>query len=84
MNLSPLESENGQISPAAEKAITDSLGLISELSKQLRTMSHLLHPPLLTAQTGPKVTVQSSGARDSTGRIVLVADLDRYELGGAP
>jgi hypothetical protein len=26
MNLSPLESGNGQISPAAEKAITESLG----------------------------------------------------------
>jgi signal transduction histidine kinase len=30
-----------------EKAIRESLGLISELSKQLRTISYLLHPPLL-------------------------------------
>ncbi|PYX56355.1 MAG: hypothetical protein DMG76_15070 [Acidobacteria bacterium] len=47
MNLSPLQLGNGQIPHAAGKAITESLGLINELSKQLRTTSHLLHPPLL-------------------------------------
>ena len=47
MNLVPLESMNGQMPARAAKAITESLDLISELSKQLRTVSHLLHPPLL-------------------------------------
>src|SRR6266568_1563932 len=47
MNLSPLESENGRIGPIAAKAIKESLSLISELSRELRTISYLLHPPLL-------------------------------------
>ena len=47
MNLSPLESENGKIPPHAAKAIKESLGLIKDLSNQLRTISYLLHPPLL-------------------------------------
>jgi PAS domain S-box-containing protein len=47
MNLSPLENENGGISPTAAKAIKESLDLIDGLSRELRTISHLLHPPLL-------------------------------------
>ena len=47
MNLSPLESENGRLSPAAARAIQESLDLIEGLSRELRTMSHLLHPPML-------------------------------------
>ena len=47
MNLTPLESENGKIPPRAAKAIKESLGLIKDLSNQLRTISYLLHPPLL-------------------------------------
>jgi PAS domain S-box-containing protein len=47
MNLSPLESENGRIGPIAARAIKESLSLISGLSRELRTISHLLHPPLL-------------------------------------
>jgi two-component system NarL family sensor kinase len=47
MNLSPLDSENGRIGPTAAKAIKESLSLISGLSRELRTISHLLHPPLL-------------------------------------
>ena len=47
MNLLPLESENGKTPARFHKAIKDSLALIEELSQQLRTISHLLHPPLL-------------------------------------
>jgi two-component system NarL family sensor kinase len=47
MNLAPLESANGQIPPAGAKAIKESLGLVDDLSKELRTISHLLHPPML-------------------------------------
>jgi len=47
MNLGPLESEDGRIGPIAAKAIKESLSLISGLSRELRTISHLLHPPLL-------------------------------------
>ncbi len=47
MNLSPLESENGRIGPIAAKAIKESLSLIAGLSRELRTISYLLHPPML-------------------------------------
>jgi PAS domain S-box-containing protein len=47
MNLAPLESVNGQFPPGTTNAIKESLGLLNELSAQLRTISHLLHPPLL-------------------------------------
>ncbi len=47
MNLSLVESENGNIAPRAAKAIRESVGLVQELSRELRTISHLLHPPLL-------------------------------------
>ena len=47
MSLTPLESKDGRTSPGAAKAVEESLRLVDELSKDLRTISHLLHPPLL-------------------------------------
>jgi len=47
MNLSLAASEDGNIAPRAAKAIQESIGLVQELSGELRTISHLLHPPLL-------------------------------------
>ena len=47
MNLTPLESDSGRTSPTAAKAVEESLRLVTELSRDLRTISHLLHPPLL-------------------------------------
>jgi PAS domain S-box-containing protein len=47
MTLAPVESENGKVPPRTERAIKESLGLINDLSNQVRTIAHLLHPPLL-------------------------------------
>ncbi len=47
MNLVPLEPQIQKINPEFGKTLTDSIYLVDELSRQLRTMSHLLHPPLL-------------------------------------
>jgi len=47
MHLSPLESANVKTAADVEKSIRESLGLVDDLSKQLRTISYLLHPPLL-------------------------------------
>ena len=47
MNLSLVKSENGNMAPRAAKAIRESVNLVQELSRELRTVSHLLHPPLL-------------------------------------
>ncbi len=47
MNLAPLESEASKFSPDSARIVKESLALINELSKEVRTISHLLHPPLL-------------------------------------
>lgn len=46
MNVSTVRSEIERLTKAAG-VLTDSEGLISEMSKEVRTISHLLHPPLL-------------------------------------
>jgi len=47
MNLAPLETEASKIGPNAANLVRESVNLVGELSKQVRTISHLLHPPLL-------------------------------------
>jgi len=47
MNLTPLVSENGGLPASAAKVIKESIVFVKELSNQLRTISYLLHPPLL-------------------------------------
>jgi len=47
IDLSVIENEISRLSPAAAKACGESRELVQEMSKELRTISHLLHPPLL-------------------------------------
>jgi signal transduction histidine kinase len=47
MNLSSIQREAKQLSPHALKTCSESLELVKTLSRELRTISHLLHPPLL-------------------------------------
>jgi len=47
MNLVPLEQSLEKQNQALAKIAVNSVGLVDELSKELRTMSYLLHPPLL-------------------------------------
>jgi PAS domain S-box-containing protein len=47
MHLSIAQSGNDKIDPCSAKALQESIGLVQELSRELRTISHLLHPPLL-------------------------------------
>ena len=47
IDLSVIESEISRLSPGAAKACAESRELVQEMSKELRTISHLLHPPLL-------------------------------------
>jgi signal transduction histidine kinase len=47
MNLERLKSELTKPNPGAEAVINDTRSLVDEMSRQLRTMSYLLHPPLL-------------------------------------
>jgi signal transduction histidine kinase len=47
MNLSLLQSAVPQLGRSETRLVTDSMATVQELSRQIRTISHLLHPPLL-------------------------------------
>jgi len=47
MNLATVTREADALSPEAGKALQDNVGLLEQLSSEIRTISHLLHPPLL-------------------------------------
>ena len=47
MTLSPLQMKLNKQDAELSRPVTESLQMISELSQELRTLSHLLHPPLL-------------------------------------
>jgi PAS domain S-box-containing protein len=47
MNLAQVDREGNALSEAARKALEDNAALLTQLSSEIRTISHLLHPPLL-------------------------------------
>jgi PAS domain S-box-containing protein len=47
MNIAMVEAEADRLTPAAAKCVTDNAELVNEVSREIRTISHLLHPPLL-------------------------------------
>jgi len=47
MNHATLASESQTLSPGALNSIAENVSMTEEVSKQIRTISYLLHPPLL-------------------------------------
>lgn len=47
MNIATIERERRSVDDASQKAISDSAGLVEQITQEVRTISHLLHPPLL-------------------------------------
>jgi PAS domain S-box-containing protein len=47
MNLSTVGTESQKLSPRAAEAVAENAELVSQISSEIRTISHLLHPPLL-------------------------------------
>lgn len=47
MSLAMLDREADKLSERARRNLSDAARLVRELSQEVRTMSHLLHPPLL-------------------------------------
>jgi signal transduction histidine kinase len=47
LNVNQLKSEFANANPEAERILDDTEAVVEEMSRQLRTMSYLLHPPLL-------------------------------------
>ncbi len=47
MNLATIQSESNKLSPNTSEVVKESINLVEATLKELRTMSYLLHPPLL-------------------------------------
>ena len=47
MNNAVVGDDLSKLSPAAARAFSENAGLINQISAEIRTISHLLHPPLL-------------------------------------
>ncbi|MGB2602754.1 MAG: DUF4118 domain-containing protein, partial [Candidatus Sulfotelmatobacter sp.] len=49
MNLGVVASQSHKLDAAGVKAISENAALVEQISSEIRTISHLLHPPLLDA-----------------------------------
>jgi len=47
MNISFVQSEAHKLSPSVAKCVSDNAQLLEQVTREIRTLSHLLHPPLL-------------------------------------
>ena len=47
MNISKVSRENAKLSTSAASAVSENMKLVEQVSNEIRTLSHLLHPPLL-------------------------------------
>jgi signal transduction histidine kinase len=47
MNLAVIESQSQKLDPSGVRALSENAQLVDEVSREIRTISHLLHPPLL-------------------------------------
>ncbi len=47
MNNAVVSAEAGRLTPGTSKCLAENAGLVDEVSREIRTISHLLHPPLL-------------------------------------
>jgi signal transduction histidine kinase len=76
MNLSSIATDLERLSKTAEK-VADSSALVSDMTRDIRTISHLLHPPLLD-EVGlrPALQVYIEGFAD---RSKISVDLDLAE-----
>ncbi len=47
MNISVVQSQMNRLDSAGQRAVSENSMLVQEVSREIRTISHLLHPPLL-------------------------------------
>ena len=57
MNMAVVEAEVTSLSPAANKAFFENRAFVEQILKGIRTMSHLLHPPLLDESGLPSALI---------------------------
>jgi signal transduction histidine kinase len=49
MNLAVVQRQSGKLDAAAARAVSENAAMVDQISREIRTLSHLLHPPLLDA-----------------------------------
>lgn len=47
MNIAKVRSQSDKLDPVAARAVSENAAIVDQISKEIRTISHLLHPPLL-------------------------------------
>ena len=47
MNIGIVQAQSQKLDSAGARAVSDNAGLVEQVSREIRTISHLLHPPLL-------------------------------------
>jgi signal transduction histidine kinase len=81
MQLTPMKADAGKLSPKLASDIAESLGIVQQLSQELRTVSYLLHPPLLDELGLPSALrwyVEGFAERSKVDvQLELAADLGR-------
>lgn len=62
MNQSMMSSESERLSEEAAKCLIENVGMVEEVGRQIRTISYLLHPPMLDeAGLGPALRTYIEG-----------------------
>jgi PAS domain S-box-containing protein len=81
MNLALMHGAAAGLDPAAQQLLSDALGLVKQSSDEIRTLSYVLHPPLLEeAGLASALRAYSEGYTARTGiqlRIEIPPDLGR-------
>jgi len=49
MNIAKVQSQAQRLDPKVSAAVDENAAIVAQISKEIRTISHLLHPPLLDA-----------------------------------
>jgi signal transduction histidine kinase len=47
MNLAVVQSQSNRLDSAGARAVSENAAMVEQISREIRTISHLLHPPLL-------------------------------------
>lgn len=82
MNQGTLQAESQKLSPRAASSLAENISLTEEVSKQVRTISYLLHPPLLDeAGLAPAVLCYVDGFSKRSKidvKLEITPDLGRF------
>lgn len=47
MNIAVIQRQADRLDPAGARAVSENVAMVDQISREIRTISHLLHPPLL-------------------------------------